>query len=347
MSDETRPGSAPKREPFSSPAFSGGSSPTRPYDRGSGVESDASWDTPADAFRGGDGWDDEPARGSTAELARTRAWDLGDPDAQTTADLDIPRGSGGSGGAAPRGSDEPTTPLRSRIDDRVEERHAPAPRPARSHSAPRRATAPAPAPAPAPVAPPSAPYGPYAGYGGAAAYPGFPLEGPGPGALSRFGSVVLCLGLTALSAALLVFGVIGAVVEAQAAITGAAGTGAPTLLIVCSVIAMFGAALTARISGLGPVLAGILLLVLSGLTLAFPHLLVSLLRSGLESGQLTADGPLGDIVTGIYDDAVTTVLTSAGALVATMGLMMGATLLAAGMAVHGARRSGWRRGSGR
>ncbi|CAG7845036.1 hypothetical protein USB125703_01292 [Pseudoclavibacter triregionum] len=203
------------------------------------------------------------------------------------------------------------------------------------------------APIPAPAAFPAAAPIPAAAYG----VPAWPGRGPGPGGLARAASLLLCLLLTGAALALLAAGIVGTVLEAQIALTGQEGSGAPVsgpLLLLGAVVAAFLAVLTTAWSGLGAVICGAIMALLGGATMFFPQLLAGLLAGALDAGAFsTGIGPLDDVIGGAVDDVVAGVAAAVSSLLAVTTLLLGAVYLAAGLGARAARRAGWSRGAGR
>lgn len=295
---------------------------TRPYDFGDGQRTDE-FDVPR--------WSGEPrAAGAFADeptAANPAASTAEFPEARPAARPSVPDydGLGASEYAYDRGAGARTS--------------APAPGLARPASSPMAAST----PAPAPIVPHYAPVP--AG--------GLPGSDPGPGALARAGSLLLCLLLSGLAAALFVAGAVSAVVESQAALlaTDAAAAAAPVaapILIGGAILAAFLATLTAGWSGLGVTISGLILLVLGVATMLFPQLLAGVIQGLIPTGEVsTGIGTIDDFLGTAVDDALGTVVAAVAGLLAAGSMLFGAVQLAAGFAAHAARRAGWRRGAGR
>ncbi|WP_066077963.1 ABC-2 family transporter permease [Pseudoclavibacter albus] len=276
----------------------------------------------------------------------TRPYDFNDYDATAndalaTDELELPRSSRqpfARTRALPAYSEEPTQRFERTERFAATQRFEPAPAPA-----PRQRVAAAPAAqpvVPAPAAPVAAPYHPAAA---AAAYRAPSLDA-GPDALARLGSILVCAVLMGVACVLLFLGVTGALASAAGVVSGQAFDPAITVWTFAgAVLTTFLAMLTARWSGMGVGLVGLALLTAGVLTIVFPNAAMDL----LEQQVATPQDPTGGLLGGIIDDTMRTVLQSVSAVLGGVALLLGSLFFGAGLAVHGARGAGWRRGIGR
>lgn len=308
----------------------------------------------------------EPRRGGGASAAS------GDERTYPTDELDL---DGGARDATrpmrPMREPEPTTDPLPVVDDQVTERFpspigpsheppatqvldpvvfgpptagAPSPHGATPPAPPRRPMQPS---RPSPPAHPVAPVPPAGSQG---AYR--PVPRPvGPNGFARFGSVVLALalagpGVFAVGWALLLSSV-SVVAEAAVEATQAFGVELPELpggavrllLLIGGAILVALAALTARMSGLGVGIAGLVLLVTGVISLIVPSAVADwvLTLPFVADGFATIDGA---------DGVVRMIGTLASVFIGTTSLVVGGAFLAVAGAVHGARQAGWDRGTG-
>lgn len=194
-----------------------------------------------------------------------------------------------------------------------------------------------PVPAPAqhvPVQPVQPAYAP-------AAMPARPV---GPNGFARFGSVVLALGLTVVGLPLIAYALMLVGIEGvNAAASGLLGSDAVAvpgsqlrvLFLAGGVLALLLAALTARLSGLGVGITGVLL-VLVGLTAS--------IWPGAFGDWLLAREWFPQIEG--LDVIVQPMLSAGFSWFGVIALVVGAMFIAIAGAVNGARRAGWERGRG-
>ncbi|MCT2042775.1 hypothetical protein M3D15_05430 [Pseudoclavibacter alba] len=276
----------------------------------------------------------------------TRPYDFNDYDATTndalaTDELELPRPSRqpfARTRALPAYSEEPTQRFERTERFAATQRFEPVPAPApRQRVAAASAAQPV---VPAPAAPVAVPYHPAAA---AAAYRAPSLDA-GPDALARLGSILVCAVLMGVACVLLFLGVTGALASAAGVVSGQAFDPAITVWTFAgAVLTTFLAMLTARWSGMGVGLVGLTLLTAGVLTIVFPNAAMDL----LEQQVATPQDPTGGLLGGIIDDTMRTVLQSVSAVLGGVALLLGSLFFGAGLAVHGARGAGWRRGIGR
>lgn len=276
----------------------------------------------------------------------TRPYDFNDYDATAndalaTDELELPRPPRqpfAHTRAMPAHLEEPTQRFERTERFEATQRFEPTPAPA-----PRQRVAAAPAAqpvVPAPAAPVAAPYHPAAAV---AAYRAPSLDA-GPDALARLGSILVCAVLMGVACVLLFLGVTGALASAAGVVSGQAFDPAITVWTFAGAVLMtFLAMLTARWSGMGVGLVGLTLLTAGVLTIVFPNAAMDL----LEQQVVTPQDPTGGLLGGIIDDTMRTVLQSVSAVLGGVALLLGSLFFGAGLAVHGARGAGWRRGIGR
>ncbi|KAB1657963.1 hypothetical protein F8O01_06730 [Pseudoclavibacter chungangensis] len=168
---------------------------------------------------------------------------------------------------------------------------------------------------------------------------------PGPHAGLRVLAVVLALPLTALGVAGFVSVTTVAIASAVGTFTGDDAVPAWLLPVVAfaAALLLFLTGLTARLSGTGVVVAGVVSFVVGGIALAAPDPVVTFLRdSSVVDALLQTDG-----VGAALALAVDPVLRLTAGTIGGVSLAVGTLLVAVGVAVHGARRAGWERGAGR
>lgn len=299
-------------------------------------------------------WLDAPDGGGAARTERHAVDERTSP----TAELDLPyqarSGSPASASDAeterwdtPRASDPPTRRLEEAPTQRLsappvtpseyERDSARTSLPQRSANR-GRTSAPAqvPAPAPAPVPPPRQPIEPIA----EARAP----RPPGPNAVARIGAVLLAPPLALIGAALVAYALLLTVLEfanatAQSLIgldvVALAGAELRSLILIGGVVALALAALSARLSGAGVGVAGVLALVAGLVSLVWPSELATWLFAQPWMPSISGAEQLAN-----------SVITLAATLFGVVALVVGAALLAVAGAVHGARQAGWDRGRG-
>lgn len=185
----------------------------------------------------------------------------------------------------------------------------------------------------------------------AAMYPVAPAtvsRPPGPGGVARFMSLLLCIAFTVTSFVMLWMGFAQAITGMQQmAVSGeqqaAGGFSAPVISMLGSALAAFLASVTARLSGLGPGIVGFVLTVGGLVVMLVPSLIIPLIAPLIGAPDLQGVPVIGDMVQQFVDGTV----QSLAAMIASLALLVGALLLGTGVASHGARRAGWRRGGGR